>query len=475
MMTRQENSGQLVLTGRVRSGIRLAALTALLLIAAACTPAGGGALHPEIFYVSPSGNGTNGLSWATAWRDTSAINWSVIRPGALILLDGGSSRCSASPYEFAASESDPGVTCGQRYSPFSIEQDNITIDRSGAPGRNGTVVIDGGRDTPLPYCGQQRYAAAVPARAGIDLNGHSGVTIDGMTRSGIVVRGARNGVVMGKGGHDTLRNMEMFDNGWADTHPWGYSSDGNGVLMGGEDNTYDRLLVHDNGQDEFHSDGDGFDESGSTLDNSWLGAFRANPLYPGEPFNDLQVSGHDPGCTHADAMQIFAPGTTMSSLSFNYDVIGPGTNQGLYPSDKNTGTTFDNVTITNSLFLDAVSVDIVTENPVHGWDLSHDTLVGRRGGLAIPGNGVNKMTDVIKYGGYVSAPGGSWVTSGNVWYGGDPLPGAAVHQNPGFGSIPADPDKLFSANFASTSTAAGSPLHSWSALLARIDSLNGQG
>jgi hypothetical protein len=134
------------------------------------------------------------------------------------------------------------------------------------------------------------------------------------------------------------------------------------------------------------------------------------------------------------------------------------------------------VTIKNSLFLDDASADIITDNPVHGWDLSHDTLIATQGGFAIPGNGVNVMTSVIKYGGYFSAQGGSWVTSGNVWYGGDPLPGVSAHRDPGFpsvptGRLPALP-KLLVANLAPTSVAAGSPLHSWSALLARIDSLN---
>jgi hypothetical protein len=343
-------------------------------------------------------------------------------------------------------------------------------------GHNGTVVIDGGRDIPLPYCGQRQYTAVTRMLPGIDLNGHSGVTINGMTRSGIVVRGAENGVVMGSGGHDVLLNMEIFDNGFTISHSWGYSSDGNGVLMGGVGNVYDRLLVHDNGQDEFHSDAAGYDESGSAVDNSWLGAFRANPRYPGEPFNDLQASPNDPGCTHADGVQIFAPGTTMSALTFNYDVFGPGTNQGLYPSDKGTGATFDDVTIKNSLFLDAASGDIITDNPVHGWDFSHDTLIATQGGFQIPGNGVNVMTSVIKYGGYFSAQGGSWVTSGNVWYGGDPLPGASVHRNPGFLSFPAGRlpalSELLAARLTPTSVATGSPLHSWSALLTRIDSLN---
>jgi len=396
------------------------------------------------------------------------------------MIDGGTSTCSVSPYNFRPSSPDPGVTCGQRYRPFSIGQNDVIIERSAAAGHNGTVVIDGGRNTPLPYCGQARYSAVTRATAGIDLNGHSGVIINGMTRSGIMVRGARTGVIMGDGSHNTLLNMEIFDNGFVDSHSWGHSTDGNGVLMGGRDNVYDRLLVHDNGQDEFHSDSAGYDESGSALYNSWLGAIRTHPRYKDEPFNDLQASGHDPGCTHADGMQIFAPGTTMSGLTFNYDVFGPGVNQDLYPSDGGTGTTFNDVTIKNSLFLPAASTDIITDNRVHGWDLSHDTIIATQGAIQIPGNGKNTMANVIKYGGWVSANGGSWNTLKNIWYGGTPLPGTAAHFNPGFSSVPtgtpADPADFREANLtpsAAASTAAdGSPLHSWSALLERIDSLN---
>jgi hypothetical protein len=434
------------------------------------------ATRAPVFYVSPRGNGTNGLSWSTAWRDTAQIKWSVIRPGSVIVLDGGHSVCGVSPYDFEPSAPDPGVTCGQRYQPFGIGQNDMTIERSTAAGRNGTVVIDGGRDTPLPYCGQILYSAVTTANAGIDLNGHSGVTIDGTTRGGIVVRGARNGVVMDGGGHDVLRNMEVFDNGFAIAHSWGYSSDGNGILMGGEDNVYDRLLVHDNGQDEIHSDEAGYDESGSAVDNSWLGAIRANPRYPGEPFNDLEASGHDPGCTHADGVQIFAPGTTMSGLTFSYDVFGPGTNHGLYPSDGGTGATFDDVTVSDCLFLDTDSINILSDNSVHGWDLSHDTLFATQGGIQIPSNGVNTMTDVIKYGGWVDVSGGPWITSGDVWYLGDPLPGRSANVNPRFASIPIGPfptlTSLRMANLTPSATTSGSPLHSWSALLARIDALD---
>src|SRR3984885_8321373 len=422
----------------MRPGAALLTVALLVIFVAACTSAhtrANASRAPE-FYVSPRGNGTNGLSWSTAWRDPAQIKWAAIRPGSVIVLDGGTSACTVSPYDFEPSAPDPGVTCGQRYHPFGIGQDDVTIERSTAAGHDGTVVIDGGRDTPLPYCGQGSYPAAGGATAGIDLNGHSGVVIDGMDRSGIVVRGARNGVVMDGGGHDVLRNMEIFDNGYAIAHSWGYSSDGNGILMGGKDDVYDRLLVHDNGQDEFHSDSVGYDESGSAVDNSWLGAIRANPRYPGEPFNDLEAAGHDPGCTHADGVQIFAPGTTMSGLTFSYDVFGPGINHGLYPSDGGTGATFDDVIVRDSLFLDTDSINILSDNRVHGWDLSHDTLLATQGGIQIPSNGTNTMTGVIKYGGWVAVSGGPWITSGDVWYLGEPLPGSSAHFNPGFASVP---------------------------------------
>lgn len=392
------------------------------------------------------------------------------------MIDGGTSTCGVSPYDFQSSSPDPGVTCGQRYSPFSVGQDNVTIERSTAAGHDGTVVIDGGRDTALPYCGQTSYSAPGGAAVGINLSGHSGVIISGMTRSGIVIRGAQNGVRMGPGGHELLRDLEIFDNGYAIHHSWGYSSDGNGILMGGKDNGYGRLLIHDNGQDEFHSDSAGYDESGSWVANSWMGAMRQHPSYPGEPFNDLQASGHDPGCTHADGIQIFAPATTISGLNVNYDVFGPGTNQGLYPSDRNTGATVNNVTITNSLFLDTASHNIITDNPVHGWNLSYDTIFATQGGFEIPGNGSNSMTHVIKYGGYVYTPNGSWTTSANTWYLGDPLPGGTASLNPGFGSVPSGKlpslASLRSARLGASAATGGSPLHSWSDILTRIDSLN---
>ena len=120
-------------------------MAVLLVLAAACISTD--SIHHTVYCVSPDGNGTNGHSWATAWRDTSLINWSVIRPGSQIMIDGGTSTCSVLPYDFRPSSPAPGVTCEQRYRSFSIGQNDITIERSTAAGHNGTVIIDGGRDT----------------------------------------------------------------------------------------------------------------------------------------------------------------------------------------------------------------------------------------------------------------------------------------------------------------------------------------
>lgn len=430
------------------------------------------------FYVSPSGNNSTGTSWTDAWTDTTRINWSSVPSGSTILLDGETNYCSVSPYDFSKTAPNPGVTCGTRYSAFTIGTNDVTIERATTPGHDGTVVIDGGRDTPLPYCLQPSYSAAAGAPVGIEFNGHTGVTIDGVNRSGIIVRGAQNGVRMRGGGFDTLRSLEIFDNGYPTTVAGGYNSDGNGVLMGGENDVYDRLLVHDNGQDEMHSDGSGYDESGSTIEYSWMGAERANPAYPGEPFNDLQAEGNTV-CTHADGIQIFAPGTTMTGLILNYDLFGPGINQGVSPSDGGTGTTFDSSIIANSLFLDAASHNIISDKAVQGWTLDHDTMFATQGGSEIPSNGTNAMEDTIKDGGYFAAN-GPWATAGNVWYTGDALPGSSTNSNPMFASAPSGTlpsiSTLFTADLTpscSVCSGTGSPLHRFGDILTVIDGLNG--
>lgn len=467
--------------------IRLSVAIALALLGfTALIPAAHAA---STWYVSPNGDNTNGTSWAHAWTDTANINWASISSGDTINLDGGTSTCATSPYDFGSSNN-PGVNCGTKYSAFTVGKDGVTIQRSTDASHNGTVVIDGGRDTALPYCEQSTYSASAGASLGINLNGHTGVVVDGQTRSGIVVRGSQNGVQMGSGGSDTLRNMEIFDNGTFSNNSFGYSTDGNGVLLNGQNNVYDRLIVHDNGQDEFHSYGSASSEAGSTVENTWAGALRAHPSFSYEPFNDLQITGSDPGCQHADGIQIFAPATTMSGFTLDHDLLGPGVNQGFYPSDSGTGTLFNNVTISNTTFLDAAShnieVDHSSSSAVTGWNLDHDTIFATQGGFEIPqassGSPSSTMTNTLKQGGYVYTPNGSWTVSGNTWNLGDPLQGTGnTHADPGFTAAPTSADPSLSSLMSSTTTnltptaSGGSPLHTWQSIFDRIDSLNGGG
>src|SRR5262249_13068794 len=156
-----------------------------------------------------------------------------------------------------------------------------------------------------------------------------------------------------------------------------------------------------------------------------------NPLYPGYSFNEPQSTG----CTHADAIQLYSGGSNESGLTVTHSVLGPLVNQGLYPGDGGTGATWNDVTVTDSLLL-AVSHNLITDNSVHGWTVSQDTLFAPGGGFEIPSDGTNSMSGVVKDGGYVYTPGWSSVGSSNVWWQGDPLPGSATNKDPQFVSVP---------------------------------------
>ena len=45
------------------------------------------------YYISKNGNNGNGISWTTAWNELDQINWSIIQPGDIIEIDGGSTAC----------------------------------------------------------------------------------------------------------------------------------------------------------------------------------------------------------------------------------------------------------------------------------------------------------------------------------------------------------------------------------------------
>ncbi|HLC78935.1 MAG TPA: Calx-beta domain-containing protein [archaeon] len=79
------------------------------------------------FYVSKSGNNSNGLSWTSAWNEMNQINWANINPGDIIYLDGGPSGVSY----FTTLNPTKGGTINNR----------ITITRSTEAGRSGKVQL----------------------------------------------------------------------------------------------------------------------------------------------------------------------------------------------------------------------------------------------------------------------------------------------------------------------------------------------
>jgi hypothetical protein len=451
-----------------------------------CPSAAHAASH--IWYVSRSGDGTTGANWTHAWNELSHIAWSKVKPGDTVLIDGGATKCR-SEYHFAGTR--PGVDCGMVY------QTSLSIGTSGTAdakvhlrlatgaGHNGTAVLFGGRATPLPYCHQTNYTYTAGNSTEITIGNRAYVTIDGTHRSGIMVYGARQGVHFTADGanHITLRNMEIFDNGTASKSSQGgksWRTDQEGVAIRGSYLVLDRDLVHDNGQDEFQSDDSVARGSIHNLrwSNDWIYAARENPRHTGEPFNDLQAVGSN-DCTHADGIQLDGGGA-QSSLTLRYDVFGPLLNQGFYPSESSNHTKFDNVVISATTFDDLVSHPILSDLPVHGWTLRHDTFFQTEGGFEIPGdNGTMTMSNTVKQGGYVDMS--HWpaaAVSSSMWYLGDSVPGA-TRTDPQFASIPTAKRPSYSAlrNVDLTPTCTtcgriGSPLTSIDALKARIDQLN---
>jgi hypothetical protein len=441
------------------------------------------------FYVSRSGSGSYGTSWATAWNEMADINWAEVQPGDTIVIDGGSTQC-APQYSFTGTR--PGLGCGMEYDT------TLNVGTSGTPtapitirlapdaGHNGTAVLFGGRTVPLPYCHQTNYDGQAVRQYGIDIGSNHDVVIDGMHTSGMMVYGAVQGVEVPSSspGDLTFERMEVFDNGsivmpttWAGP---GYTSDNQGFSLGGGPN--DALvgdLIHDNGNDEVSDSNETGRAAGSlnglTLKTDWFYNEREHPLYPGEPFNDLQAIG-DTTCLHNDGVQLSYGGTGQGPMVVQGCIFGPLLNQGLYPGDGGTGSTWTDVTVEDSLFV-SIRHNVITDNPVHGWTIDHDTLFAEQGGFEIPSNGPNTITNTVKYKGYVYTPNWNGTTSGDDWYLGDPLPGTSTNVNPNFvGPVPTATLNGFAAYEAANFTpqcalCQGSSLYTLAAIVSNIAEL----
>jgi hypothetical protein len=436
------------------------------------------------WYVSRNGDGADGRSWTTAWSELAGIKWSEIKPGDTIVIDGGSTACTPA-YEFTTPR--PGLACGMEYQTTmdvgasGLPKAPITVRLSLNPGHDGTAVLFGGRTKPLPYCHQASYSSAAVRTYGINVGSNHDLAFDGSHISGFMIYGAVKGVEIpgSSPGDITLEHMEIFDNGsvvspggWSGP---GFTSDNEGLSLGGGRN--DRLigdLVHDNGNDEISDSDEPPRPSGSlnglVLDTDWIYNYRDNPLYPGNGFNGPEAS-----CLHVDGLQLSNGGQGQGPMTIAHTIWGPLINQGLYPDDLKFHSSWNNVTVTDSLFA-TIRHNIISNAPVKGWVLNDDTLFAPQGGFELPSNGPNAITNVIKLGGYVYVPDWSGTTTGSVWYQGDPLPGASFEVDPDFVAVPDGSNPTFqqfeAANFAPRcSGCGGSSLHSFVDIVTRIREL----
>jgi len=297
-----------------------------------------------VYYVSRTGSNGDGRSWATAWNELDQIDWSVIGPGDTILIDGGPVTCRYAVTVTGSSNTPAPAGCGVVYRTALVLGASGTVDApvtirlAEEPGRNGTVRIFGGRATPLPYCGQTSY---VPDRSGtghgITVNGRSHIVIDGGHWSGIMVYGWTRGVFLSWNGDNqrvTLRNAEVFDNGaWSANN----GSDEEAITGGGTGLLFERLILHDNGQDQFQT-GYKMPVNDVVFRRSWFYNQRPHPAVRGEPFNY---------CMHSDGIQFFGD-LNHSDITIEDSIIGPGLMHGMMLGEIGR---VDRVTVRNSLFV----------------------------------------------------------------------------------------------------------------------------
>lgn len=171
------------------------------------------------YYVSRNGNNGDGRSWSSAWNELDQIEWGVVQPGDTIVIDGGVTACSYPVVVTGSSNAPTPVGCGMVYrteltvGKSGTASSPITIKLAEEAGRNGTALLFGGRNTPLPYCGQSGYS---PDRAGTEVGiyaqGKSYVVVDGTKTGGDYPTNYPNGVA-------SLADPMFADNVFASVGP----------------------------------------------------------------------------------------------------------------------------------------------------------------------------------------------------------------------------------------------------------------
>jgi hypothetical protein len=316
------------------------------------------------FYVSITGNNSDGRSWDTAWNELDQIKWEEVNPGDTIVIGGGEYH------------------------------KQLNVKKSGTPGLPITittnreqVVLDGHRPA-LQYCGQMNYISK-PGDDAIDLNDRSFIVIDGQDWSGIIIRSHLRGIKMQElASNIVVRNVEIYNNGYSSGSGLNSGPDGPGVRLGGSDILFERVIIHDNGQDAFQA---GWGVWNFTLRKSWLYNSREHPTVRGKSFNY---------CTHTDGLQIY-DGGVQGPVVIEDSIIGPSFTQGIIIGST---ATVEDVVIRNTLFVgnDNAGIIISDGGQSSGWTLQNVTIVhdAINEGWSVKMNGNNhRIRDSIFWGG----------------------------------------------------------------------------
>lgn len=322
-----------------------------------------------VYYVAPNGANGDARSWEAAWPDFDRIAWAKIKPGDTIKIAAGTYN---KPLVVGASGTDK--------LPIFIEAD-------------GEVRMFGGRETPLPYCGQPDYQGDSGQSFGVDLSGRAHIVIDGGAWSGIKIYGWRHGIQMDAGTDNIrLRYIEVFDNGVAQRAAGGWQPNEEGIYMDSSTNiTVERAIIHDNGHDSFQvSEG----LTNFTLRESWMYNKRTDPQ--GNVFN---------ACRHPDGMQILGAAGRSSNIRFEESVLGPG----LYHTFLANDGTQEGLVFRDILIYDALTSTIaVRSSKARGWVIDHVTSVRPKDGrmnLEISGSDHSITNSIIVGGSSNKLPG----------------------------------------------------------------------
>lgn len=316
-------------------------------------------IGPPDYYVSKNGNNQDGRSWATAWNELDQINWAVIHAGQTIYLDGGSSEMV--------------YTTPLHIQQRGSQQKPITIALADEPGRDGKAVIFGGRSTPLPYCGQLNYTYQTDnvRSTGLILESSVWVVLNGRKWGGITIHGhnGRGVRFYGDTANITLRYLEIYDNGAASQNDAGeWRPNMPGVGLAGRNITFERMLIHDNGQDAIQSMSGDNNISNFVIRESWLYNGRQHPTV-NESFNH---------CRHSDGLQIY-DGGVISGVTIEESIVGPGFTQSIILGQTDNGVgsqaTVNDVVLRHSLFVKGKGLNIMSYSGIksNGWVIDHVT------------------------------------------------------------------------------------------------------